>query len=327
MKLVVGFLTYNEATLAYLPDFLESLNLALKFLPKSDYRIFAFDNSEAGYLANQEYLKKFSQEQEFPIEFWGTNSNLGFSRAYNILLTKAEEWRADYFLIINPDVIIEPEAIKLLIQALEQNQSLASVSPKLRRWNFATNTKTKIIDSAGLRLQAGLRFSDLGQGEVDEGQYDHQTILGPSGAAGLFRLTALGKIKTAGQFFDEDFFMYKEDCDLALRLAQAGELSQLVPTALVYHDRTAFKETVNPLAFILNRRRRSQAVRRLSFVNQHYLFIKYWPKESIGGKIIIMLRVSMMAIYALSLERFLLKEYQKIRQYYQARQEKKVTVD
>lgn len=312
MKLVVGFLTYNESSAKYLPDFLKSLNQSLYFLDKSEYRVVAFDNSDGNNSANKEEMDKFNSSFSDFVEIFSTDSNLGFSRAYNILIRQAISYQADYFLVINPDLVLEKDALFHLCAALDKDKTLGSVSPKIRRWDFAANTKTKIIDSCGILVKPGLRFIDLGQGVVDNKQFDRKKILGPSGAAGLFRLRSLQAVIEGGNYFDESFFMYKEDCDLAYRLDVKGEKSLLVPEAIVYHDRTAAVRGQGLLSRVISRADKSHRVRSWSFVNQHLLFIKHWREENFISKMLIICQIIIMAFFSLILEQFLLKEYKNI---------------
>lgn len=320
MKLAVGFITYNETSAKYLPDFLASLAAALAFLRPDDYQVLAFDNSGADFMVNRLAIESFNrvhpEKSPFIQYFSASGANLGFARAYNILISRAHSVPAEYFLVINPDTLLAPDAITELVKALDADPALASASPKIRRWDFAAQLKTNLIDSGGLLLRSGLRFQDLGQGQEDRGQFDTQTIIGPSGAAGLFRLSALEKIKLSplgpdkpDQYFDEYFFMYKEDCDLAYRLQAAGLGSRLVPTALVYHDRTAVSAGQGLWRDLLSRRHKSRQIRAWSFRNQHFLFVKHWKKQNFVNKIIILFRFLSMFIFSLILEQFLLKEY------------------
>lgn len=321
MKLAVAFITYNETSAGYLSDFLPSLERALQFLDPDDYRVYAFDNSDPAEERNNLLLESFNAGlltgllPRRPITVMTLRRNLGFSRAYNILIDRALADQAEYFFVINPDTLLEPETISRLLLALEERASLASVSPKILRWDFDAGRKTKIIDSLGLVLEPGLRFIDLGQGLPDEGQFNDLPILGPSGAAGLFRINALEKIveyrggNKSRQYFDERFFMYKEDCDLAYRLFLAGYESALVADALVYHDRTAVSSGRGLVRILQDRRGKSRQIRAWSFKNQHLLFVKHWTEQNIYNKAKIIYRVLTMFIFSLILEQFLLKEY------------------
>jgi len=165
-------------------------------------------------------------------------------------------------------------------------------------------------------LSPGLVFTDIGQGVFDNGQFYDVSILGPSGAAGLYRISALKQVKEATGYFDERMFMYKEDCDLAYRLFLAGFSAKLVSEALVYHDRTASAVGSGLLSSLKSRSGKSQQIRSWSFLNQHLLIIKFWSKQSFDSKFKIFIRICLFALFALIKEPFLLKNYSKISQYY-----------
>jgi GT2 family glycosyltransferase len=312
MKLVVGFLTYNDASAKYLADFLPSLKDALGFLNKNDYKVLVFDNSDSNNHLNSEALESFNKSNSYFLEYLHTAGNLGFSRAYNILINYAARLEAEYFLVINPDTVLEKDTISELVMALDSDSELSSVSPKIRRWDFAANTKTHIVDSCGLILKTGLRFRDLGQGQEDDKRFDKSAIIGPSGAAGLFRMNSLNKVKENNQYFDENFFMYKEDCDLVYRLYLRDCKSALVPTSIMYHDRTAASSGEGIMSKLFDRLNKSKKIRAWSFRNQHLLFVKHWTKQNFISKLTIIFQIITLGIFSLILEQFLLKEYKNI---------------
>jgi hypothetical protein len=89
-----------------------------------------------------------------------------------------------------------------------------------------------VINSAGLALDwAGFCWDWQG------GQPDHaaetqvRECFGPCGGAALYRRAMLDEIG----LFDEDFFAYAEDADLAWRAQRAGWRCLYVPAARVYH--------------------------------------------------------------------------------------------
>jgi len=302
MKLVVGFITYNNTTSKYLPDFLASLKGALSFLDRDDYRVLAWDNSEES-ASNVEEMKKY----DF-VQYVGQKENLGFARAYNKLIRTAVDLKSKYFLVINPDMLLERDSISKLIYSLDNNGDLASVAPKILQWDFEKKEKTKIIDSLGLELLPGLRFVDMGQGKIDNGQLNNVSILGPSGAGGLFRMSALEQVVERGEYFDESFFMYKEDCDLSYRLYLTGLKSALVSDSIIYHDRTAVASGQGIYHRLRDRSKKSKKVRAWSFRGQNIIFIKHWKKQSFVNKIRVVLTVLSMFVFSLIFERFVLKK-------------------
>ena len=311
MKLAVAFLCYNQSSAPYLPDFLSSLDAALE-AAGTEVFVLAGDNSDQPPYVNNLLIDGHNRQSSFPARLFSFEKNLGFAAAYNRLIAAAVSEKCDYFLMLNPDMLIDREMIRELMAALADNNQLAVVCPKIYRWDFSAKQKTKILDSCGIILKSGLRFSDLGQGKEDDGRYDRSEIFGPSGAAACFRVKALKKIRIKGQYFDERFFMYKEDCDLAYRLHLAGLKTKLVPTAIAYHDRSAaskggFLKTWQAW------QRRSPLTRSWSFVNQHFLFAKYWPEESLKSKGLIIVQLLFLRVFSLIFAPFLLKSYIQIK--------------
>jgi len=95
----------------------------------------------------------------------------------------------------------------------------------------------QFIDSAGIELGShALRPLDIGHGELDLGQFDKpRKLFGPSATATLYRRNSLEALGTRP--FDEEFFAYYEDVDLAWRLGRAGYEHLYAPDAIVEHCR------------------------------------------------------------------------------------------
>ncbi len=279
-QLIVGTIAYGALTAPYLPLFKQSL----KEQSFQDFGLIIHDN---------------------------TDHNLGFSKAYNQMFRQAIEAGATYFFVVNPDLILEPDVLEKLVQELKLHNDISAAMPKLRVWDFSHNKKTEIIDSCGLGLSSSLHFFDYGQGEEDRGQYDQQDIIGASGAAVLFRLVDLKKVSENGHIFDEHFFMYKEDCDLAYRMDLQNLKTVLVPQAVGYHDRSS--AAGNVIQRFFNRFKRSKKVNTWAFINQHYLFIKYWSKQNLFEKMLAVIRMIVMFFEALIFEQYLLSSYTIIR--------------
>lgn len=210
--------------------------------------------------------------------------NLFFSRGNNFGIKRS---RGQYILSLNQDTVLEPTFVSGLVAVMERDPALGSVTGKLLHYNFAINSKTRILDSTGIEVFRTKRVIDRGQWEIDKGQYDQDVyVFGASGAAALYRRSALEAVKLSkpnGEFeyFDEDFGAYKEDVDLAWRLQLAGCKCQYVPTAIIYHGRTVGRSWPTQfIRFILNRRRQSRMVRKLSFKNHYLMIVKNSTAQS-----------------------------------------------
>ena len=301
IKIIIGFITYGELTAKYLPYFLSSLKTQVY----RNFEIMAVDNSDQEDKENANYVKNNFSD----INLRRTGKNFGFAKAFNLMIEEAAADGVQYFLALNPDMILEPDMIARLFEAAENQPELGSVAPKVLKWDFENNIKTKIIDTCGINLLPGLRFVDLGQGAEDKGQFGKTNILGPSGAAGMYRISALKKIKDENGYFDENMFMYKEDCDLAYRLYLAGFKSKCVGDSIVYHDRSSGGMGKGNLAVVLNRKNKSRQAKQWAFLNQQIIFIKYWRRQNWLNKLAIIWFELKMLVFILFFETYLLRQF------------------
>lgn len=306
IKMAVGFIAYGPLATKYLEQFYPSLLKALAF-SGVQFKIWCWDNLPADS-KNADWLTARAPETTI----LSSGENLGFAQAANRLLAQAGEWGADYFLLVNPDTCWDEQAIKSLVQVLTTDERLGSVAPKILYWDFLVGRKTRRIDTLGIKKLSGLRFVDLGQGEIDRGRRDKAKILGPSGAAALYRLSALEAVKKDGQIFDEAFFMYKEDCDLAMRLKQAGWRTKLVPESRLWHDRSVKTKSNRLVGRLAARSGKSEQARRWSLENQLLIVKKYWRGESFFSKLKIGFGLIAKYIWTCLFERDLLPVWKKV---------------
>jgi len=83
-----------------------------------------------------------------------------------------------------------------------------------------------------------MRHLDRGSQEVDNGHYlNHEYVFGATAAAALYRRTMIEDIAIMGEFFDPDFFVYREDADVAWRAQLMGWRCLYTPLARGYHVR------------------------------------------------------------------------------------------
>src|SRR5260370_13322758 len=97
-----------------------------------------------------------------------------------------------------------------------------------------------LIDSTGIYFTPAMRHFDRGWHEPDDGRFrEMEYVFGASGAAALYRLAMIADVSEDGNFFDPDFFAYREDADVAWRAQLLGWRCLYVPFAVGYHVRTA----------------------------------------------------------------------------------------
>jgi GT2 family glycosyltransferase len=175
--------------------------------------------------------------------------NAGFAAAQNqgIRGTKAA-----WVLALNPDVLLLPNFVAGLLEAGAGDARAGTVCGKLLSIGrgFVPLAEPR-IDSAGIYFTPAMRHFDRGWGELDTGQYERREyVFGASGAAALYRRPMIEEISIDGEFFDPEFFVYREDADAAWRAQLMGWRCVYTNAAVGHHVRTvtpANRNLVSPL--------------------------------------------------------------------------------
>jgi GT2 family glycosyltransferase len=180
-----------------------------------------------------------------------SETNVGFAAGQNQAIRKS---RGQWVLCLNPDVILSPDSITQLLAAGEAHSNAGTICGKLLRWDAAAEPhRTCIIDSTGIYFTRNMRHLDRGAEELDRGQYDRaQYVFGASGAAAMFRRDFIDAVSVEGQFFDEEFFAFREDGDLAWRAQLMGRQCLYTPAAVAWHVRRVTPERRADLPLVIN---------------------------------------------------------------------------
>jgi GT2 family glycosyltransferase len=168
-----------------------------------------------------------------------SNTNVGFSKGHNQIIGSEP---SDYVLLLNPDVVLDPSFIEVLVHSLEKNVKAGSATGKLLRLH-EDGSKLDIVDTTGIYFTPNQRHLDRGSGERDVGRYEAaEYVFGASGAAAFHRRKMLEDVRTGGEYLDEDFWCYREDADLAWRAQWMGWTCLYVPEATGFHVRRVLPE-------------------------------------------------------------------------------------
>ncbi len=168
--------------------------------------------------------------------------NIGFSRGHNLLINWSD---SDYVLVLNQDVVLEPNYLSELVDFMEKNKQAGSSAGKMMYWDFISGKRSQTIDSFGIKIDRKREAINAHQGQTDF-KIDNHEVFGLSATATLYRRKALDSLALPDkdghlEYFDEDFFSYKEDVDLAWRLRLFGWQNWLITTSKAYHHRTVAK--------------------------------------------------------------------------------------
>ncbi len=144
--------------------------------------------------------------------------NTGFAHAANLGVDRAGN---DLVALINADVVLEPDWLLRLALALADDPSAASAACKM-----VSLADPSTIYDAGDVLRRDGACEQRGRFTRDDGRFDAPgEVFGACAGAAMYRRCA---IRPEGGF-DERYFAYLEDVDLALRLRLAGWRCLYVP--------------------------------------------------------------------------------------------------
>lgn len=136
----------------------------------------------------------------------------------------------DYIVTLNNDTRVEPGFLTEMVRVTESDPRIGSCAPLIILHHQG------LVDSAGIEVDwAGIAWQRR-RGEPVSGIRDPEEVFGACAGAALYRRAMLDEIG----LFDEHYFAYYEDMDLAWRARLAGWRCIHVPTAIVHHVHSAF---------------------------------------------------------------------------------------
>ena len=236
-SVAIVILNYNG--LDHLQNFLPSL---VAHTPENEARIYIVDN------ASSDTSLKWIKENYPNITISLLEENYGFADGYNKGLDKIQ---ADYFLLLNNDVMVSKGWLEPLVSRMESNPDIVAVQPKIKSvrqpeyFEYA-GAAGGGMDILGYPFCRGRIFETV---EKDKGQYDiPESIFWASGAAMLIKSDLF--FRSGG--FDPDFFAHQEEIDLSWRLLRAGYKIHYEPSSTVFHLGGGTLSYVDPHKVFLN---------------------------------------------------------------------------
>jgi GT2 family glycosyltransferase len=220
--------TYNSAPL--LPAFVDSLADGLRDAGR--WRVVVVDNgSTDGTLERLATLMPDAGRVQMG---W----NAGYAAAINMGVRLSRPARN--YLVLNPDIRLDPYAVARMLECL-RSPGTGQVVPVIRTGEDMLITSLRreptvrrALGEAILGGRRAGRFASLGEIVVDRDAYRAgRTADWATGAAVLFS----EHCREAVGEWDESFFLYSEETDFSLRARDAGLLLRLQPSATAVHLR------------------------------------------------------------------------------------------
>lgn len=230
--LTISVVTFN-------PDFselgktLNSLKTALDGFADQSFAITVVDNSPSNEVAS--FLQR--NYGGLPIKLIHGQGNVGFGKAHNIAIRQMGK----FHLILNPDIQLDPDALLNALSFMTDHINCGLLSPHAswpnghrqylcKRYPTAFDLMVRGFAPQKIRSLFSARLARYEmQAETQDSIYWNPPIV--SGCFMFFRSAIL---KNTGGFNDK-FFLYFEDFDLALRSRKISDTAY-VPTVRIVHS-------------------------------------------------------------------------------------------
>jgi GT2 family glycosyltransferase len=264
-KIAIVILNWNG-----LRDTLECLE-SLKTIVYPNYVIVVIDNGSRGNDA--EVIKEKFGDFVCLIE---EEKNLGFAGGCNVGIRWALHSGAKYVLLLNNDIVVDPDFLIELVNVAENDVQIGIVGPKA----YYYDQPKKIAYIGGkVNFWTG-KTSFIGKNAADDGRFDNIEEVDFVGGSAL--LIKEGTIKLIG-LLNEMYFAYYEETEWCTKARKAGFKVVYVPKARIWDKGP--KRSKSDLAMYYLTRNRFLFVKRNSSSFQLIVFNIYFLTTDLLGQL------------------------------------------
>jgi N-acetylglucosaminyl-diphospho-decaprenol L-rhamnosyltransferase len=161
----------------------------------------------------------------FPIEEIHNIRPRGFGQNHNTAFARCE---SSWFLVLNPDIIIEEDILTPLLEAAQSTSGI--VTPRIKEPGKKDREHHRRVLTP---IEIVMRHRNC-----------YVPPITPDWVPGMFMLFRSEAFKQVNGF-DEKFFMYAEDFDICARAKMAGWKLQVLEDLTVIHDARRASRAVN----------------------------------------------------------------------------------
>jgi GT2 family glycosyltransferase len=202
----------------------------------TDYELVVRDNASRDGCADLARSLTVNDPRVRVIE---SERNLGYAAAHDLTIAGA---RSEVIVLLNQDVELDRGFLAAVVDAFERHPRVGAVQARIRRL-AGPGVRVDTLDTTGLVMGRDRRAFSRGRGRQDSPAVETPgPVWGADGPAPAYRRAALMDARLprrdgTWEVLDRDFFMNKEDVDVAWRLRLLGWEAWYEPTAIAWHAR------------------------------------------------------------------------------------------
>ncbi len=205
---------------------LERLCRSIKNQSFKNIKIYAIENSESQQSIYR-LLETFPDAYAFPY-----SGNLGFAKGNNILAEKAIEDGCKYLFILNPDMELTENTLSVGVNLMESNEEIAVCSSVILYG--AERKKTEIIQLFGTKINYRNQKKTFLFTNQQLNKVNLPSIMEVDFVNGGSMFIRSEIVKKVG-LFEEDYFMYNDEIDLAFRIKKLGKKIVVSSETKIFH--------------------------------------------------------------------------------------------
>jgi GT2 family glycosyltransferase len=190
------------------------------------------------------------------VAYLNTGGNFGYTGGNNRGAAHALAQGAEHLVVLNNDTVLEPDCIRLLVEAAGTSASVGLVAPKILFFDEPSRIWYGGGDVHRVRATARHRHELEEDDRASSAALESITF-----ATGCCFLIPADVMRRLG-LFAEDFFIYCEDLELSMRVRQAGLEILYQPAARLYHREPVSRPNPNPFQIRMRDRNRRRIARR-----------------------------------------------------------------
>lgn len=167
-----------------------------------------------------------------------SSTNTGFGAGHNVAIAKAE---STYHLVLNPDVLLKPDALEGAIRFMQDNADVGMLAPRVftpdgkqsylcRRYPSVFDLILRGFAPCWLKRRFRKRLDHYEMRDVTQSE----PVLDIPIASGCFMLFRTELLRRLGGF-DERYFLYFEDYDICMRMHGIASIAY-VPSVDITHS-------------------------------------------------------------------------------------------
>jgi GT2 family glycosyltransferase len=223
IRVYIGIVSYNSSE-----DLLQCLQ-SLEQQTITDFEVYILDNASSDQTIS--LLRKYTG---LPIHLIINDNNVGFARAHNQIISHCRLDESNYYVVLNPDVILMPGYLEQLLVCMQDTKAGWGTGKLLCIDSFGMSKQ--IVYSVGHGLFYDGYVFNIGQGMPDNGQWNtRREIWGAPATALMISSSLIQMLAELDSVYEEQFFLYNEDTDFDWKARNLGKYCYYTPNAIAYH--------------------------------------------------------------------------------------------